>query len=381
MAIEYSDRGLRRRRGTDKWEVTFSTYDTKTGETGNSYHTVEGSTETKAKKNRDILRDQLNQDEAPHPDNTVSQFLDIHIRKKKRKVEASTILDYEKDSKRIKKYPLAEMRIALVTIDDIEDWVDNLIEDGYEPRTIQKSFRLLKAAFKTALGREAIKKNPCDHVDIPSIENKPVTALSIKERTQLLTLVLKAPLSMMVLVVVIALSLGLRRAEICALQWDDFLDNKILHVRHSVGLGSEGRYLKKCKNREERRLPILDYVYAMAMTYKAQRMQEAEALGLELGSFVFGEPGTNSSFYDPDKLGKQFKPLMNLAGLDYIMHDLRHTFATMLVASNVDIATVAYYLGDSIEATQKYYVGTEVEAQRGALVKIAECLQMDKLAS
>ncbi len=51
--MRYTSRGLKRRRGTDKWDVTLSHRDPLSGDLVSIYHTVEGSTRKKAEKARD----------------------------------------------------------------------------------------------------------------------------------------------------------------------------------------------------------------------------------------------------------------------------------------------------------------------------------------
>lgn len=53
--MRYTSRGLKRRRGTDKWDVTLSHRDPLSGELVSTYHTVEGTTRKKAEKARDEL--------------------------------------------------------------------------------------------------------------------------------------------------------------------------------------------------------------------------------------------------------------------------------------------------------------------------------------
>ena len=60
----------------------------------------------------------------------------------------------------------------------------------------------------------------------------------------------------------------------------------------------------------------------------------------------------------PDTIGKWFKPYIEKLGLPIIkFHGIRHTNATLMIANNVDIATVSARLGHaSINTTIKYYV-------------------------
>ena len=53
--MKYTSRGLRRRRGTDKWEVILSHRDPATGKSVTTYHTVEAKSEKQAQKKRNDL--------------------------------------------------------------------------------------------------------------------------------------------------------------------------------------------------------------------------------------------------------------------------------------------------------------------------------------
>ena len=54
-AMQYTSRGMRRRRNTDKWEITLSHKDPITGEQVRSFHTIEAKTEKQAERKRDEL--------------------------------------------------------------------------------------------------------------------------------------------------------------------------------------------------------------------------------------------------------------------------------------------------------------------------------------
>lgn len=51
--MQYTSRGMRRRRDTDKWEVTLSHKDPITGEQVRTFYTIEAKTEKQAQRKRD----------------------------------------------------------------------------------------------------------------------------------------------------------------------------------------------------------------------------------------------------------------------------------------------------------------------------------------
>jgi integrase len=67
---------------------------------------------------------------------------------------------------------------------------------------------------------------------------------------------------------------------------------------------------------------------------------------LAADSFVFSHPGDGSSAWHPDSTSRAFRKISRQAGVTGIrLHDLRHYVATRLLASGVDVRTVAGRLG------------------------------------
>lgn len=76
----YKSRGLKRRRNTDKWEVTLAHKDPMTGEVELSYHTVEATTRKKAEKERDrLIQDLQGKGSACTSQMTIKDFLDEYL--------------------------------------------------------------------------------------------------------------------------------------------------------------------------------------------------------------------------------------------------------------------------------------------------------------
>ena len=81
----------------------------------------------------------------------------------------------------------------------------------------------------------------------------------------------------------------------------------------------------------------------------------------------------------PDTIEKWFKPYIEKLGLPIIkFHGIRHTNATLMIANNVDIATVSARLGHaSINTTIKYYVHPLASHNRSAGI-VLQNLLVDK---
>jgi len=133
-------------------------------------------------------------------------------------------------------------------------------------------------------------------------------------------------------IITVALNTGMRRSEILNLKWSQ-IDLKARRIR-----------VEKTKSGKVRFIPINDVLFRDLNRLRIVNGQKP---------FVFFNPKTGNPFLDM-KTG--FKGACRRAGISNLrFHDLRHTFASRLVARGVDIETVRDLLGHhSITITQRY---------------------------
>ena len=155
---------------------------------------------------------------------------------------------------------------------------------------------------------------------------------------------------------VLAITTGMRQGELLALRWRDVdLDAGALQVRGTlVYLTGEGYHIGPPKTSRSRRRLDLDPVAVGALRrHKARQAEEKLAAGAVWGhgavapDLVFtneiGGPLDGSSI-----LRYLFRPLLERAGLPSIrFHDLRHTAATLMLLTGVNVKVVSERLGHS----------------------------------
>ena len=131
-------------------------------------------------------------------------------------------------------------------------------------------------------------------------------------------------------IVIVALNTGMRRGEIYNLKWHD------IDFKRSI------IYLLQTKNGEKREIPMNE-------TIKAELIK------------VRKDPNSPYVFHNDDgrpfyNLRKSFFTACKKSGIiNFRFHDLRHTFASQLVMSGVDLNTVRELLGHkSLEMTLRY---------------------------
>lgn len=230
--LRYTGRGLHRRNNTDKREVTLPHVDPVTGETAH-----------------DALIFGLGSDGgAVGSSMTVREFMEQFPRYKEASgtIEPSTVRSYRGESKQI--YPaLGAIRLADLTSADIDRWMAGMTAEGYAPKTVAKPFRLLKQALKWAVGQDLLTKNACDFCKPPKRAKTPTNALSREDRSRMLELAREAIGQPLGLAIEFALTIGMRRGEVCALRWSDLNDGGSITVSHALGNVEGGFYLKEPK--------------------------------------------------------------------------------------------------------------------------------------
>ena len=135
------------------------------------------------------------------------------------------------------------------------------------------------------------------------------------------------------LIVLTALTTGMRIAEIFGLKWDDLMFAEGLIAVRAKLKGGRMRYV-----------PMSPELAAEFKRYPA----------------VLGEerilPSQPSAQRERQRVDKSFETILELAGItDFRFHDLRHTFASWYMMNGGDLYELAKILGDSnIKMTERY---------------------------
>ncbi|MBS6447988.1 MAG: site-specific integrase [Clostridiales bacterium] len=171
----------------------------------------------------------------------------------------------------------------------------------------------------------------------------------------------------------IALFGGLRRSEILALTWQDIdFVGKTIDVSKSVCYVNKIRTIKQPKTRNSvRTVTMPDSLMSVLKKYQIEQMSAALALGDKWNNsagLLFtqwnGKPMDVSTPYHKFKhiIAAHNASIMSDARLtdeerkaqllpDIPLHGLRHTSATLLIADNKDVITVANRLGHAQPST------------------------------
>lgn len=137
----------------------------------------------------------------------------------------------------------------------------------------------------------------------------------------------------------------MRQGELLGLRWQDVdLDDGTVTVRHSLGRGGLGLGERKTESSKQTiRLPPS----ALAVLRRHKASRKVVRLG---EGYVFGT--VKGTRLDHRNDSRRFQRAVLPAGIEHHrFHDLRHTYATMLLARGVDVAVVSKALGHADLAT------------------------------
>jgi integrase len=207
----------------------------------------------------------------------------------------------------------------------VEEYKSRRIKE-VSPATVNRELACLKHIFTMAIQWNKAEANPVKKVKLFRENNQRVRYLE-KEEAERLVSNCKGYLKR---IVIIALNTGMRKGEILRVKWTDidFKNNVI--------------YLLDTKNGDKKEVLINDMV-------KRALIQQPK---YKDGPYAFcnrdGRP-----FRD---IRKSFIAALKKSGIiNFRFHDLRHTFASQLVMSGVDLNTVRELMGHkSIRMTLRY---------------------------
>ena len=242
-------------------------------------------------------------------------------------------------------------------------------------RTVQHHHRILSEALKHAVKKGHLGRNPCSLASAPSPRKRVMRTLTPAEVETMLT---QAAGNQFYPVFYTAVSTGLRQAELLGLRWRD-VDLDGLSISVSQVLYKRGGVctFKEPKTKgSSRRVDMTPKLALFLKQYKAQHevlyLERDRILGLD--DLVFandkGKP------LDPCTVTHNFARIVRRAGLGKVrFHDLRHTFASIMLMKGAPAKVISECLGHaSVAFTMDVYSHLLQEMQRDAMSLLDEVL-------
>lgn len=301
--------------------------------------------------------EQIAQNKKPASDIPIYDYMCAYFKKIEKNIQKSTAESYRgMINGRIRRYFTArkDLTVGSITAKDIEDFYDWMFASGVVANTVIHYHTVLHSAFKRAFKDGLIDSNPFDRIDRPKKNKFTGENYSEEELIAMLGLIRG---DIIYPAVMLAGGLGLRRSEALGARWSRvdwekktiLLDTKIIEYKENGKVIIEP--VEEMKNKSSRRtLPLPDPVYEMLC-------EEREKQDLYRRMFK----GSYNRKYDdyicvdqlgglirPNRVTQRFADLIKQYGLRKIrFHDLRHTFASILINQDVPLLNVSTFLGHS----------------------------------
>ncbi len=286
---------------------------------------------------------------------TLGEWLDRWLTDyKENTVRPGTLAGYRSCIENYIKPQLGSKQVSLVTSQDVQKLYRKLKENGRvkeHPRlgstlsdtTINRLHAIFHQAMEDALHAHIIARNPTEGTTAPKPNYKPKRILTCAELDAFLAVVEQDEVWRDFFQT--ELMTGLRRGEICGLQWNDFdEDAGTLKVCRTLHSQRKGEYtVGETKTNQGMRTIILPH----SVTEILRRRKEDA-----ISQWIFPDPVKPEDPVDPNAAYRRMKTLLRRAGLPSIrFHDLRHTFATLALENGMDVKTLSAMLGHVSAAT------------------------------
>jgi integrase len=345
------------RRGKTSWRIKFDIGTDTGGKRQIRYVTVRGK---RADADRELTRllNSFHDGTSVEPNKvTVAEYVREWLRKADlapKTIERYRQLAEQQIIPHLGSTPLQKLRPL-----HVEEWHGNLLAHGgkdgkpLSARTVGHAHRVLHRALARACSVEVVSRNVAAIIKPPKVETEEVQALTSSEITDVLAKLERNNPSNkahpLLPLVTVALATGMRRGELLGLQWGDIdLEGASLKVERSVEETKAGLRLKTPKTKNGRRTISLPASAVEALrVHRTSQREDRLTLGLGRETSktpVFGTPEGN--LFSPDNLSRDWRRLVKSHALPAVMfHALRHTHASALIASGLDVVTVSRRLG------------------------------------
>lgn len=266
-------------------------------------------------------------------------------------IEQTTAYGYRGMIENYLKPQLGEIRLQKLTARDIQQYYTWLMDEKkLSPNTVIKHHNLLTNTLNAAERQEYIMKNPMRAVSPP---NKRQREAKFYTPEQLGVLLAKAVGTRLELPMYICAYLELRRGELCGLRWSDVdLEHKTITIEDTRTQAGKKEIEKGTKTASSTRTLYLPDTLCDMLNAAKEHQQACRAT--YKNTVIVMEDGRP---FRPNYLSELFGKFLADNDLPKIvLHDLRHTFASLSNQAGIPAYNIGKALGHSTPATtQKIY--------------------------
>jgi len=305
---------------------------------------------------------------------TVGDVIDDYFENWSVSLTPKTRRGYEDTLRRYLPKHLRRKAIRKLSSSDLQAIINRMVERGLSPSSIHGFRAVVRLILNRALKSELIDRNPACYLVLPK-------RLKVEQRVlgaeQVRRFLAAADGHRLEALFVVLVSAGLRPSEAFALLWTDLAGRNLTVSRSLARYRGQSWTFKPTKTSTTRVIELPE-VAVEALEFHRTRQKRAR---LEAGDaweehgLMF--PGSSGSPLDLANVRKAFHALLRSAGLPRIrLYDLRHTAATLRIASGTHARVVQEVLGhSSITLTMDTYGHVIEGMQRESAEKLDALLR------
>ncbi|HIT62562.1 MAG TPA: site-specific integrase [Candidatus Caccovivens faecavium] len=306
-----------------------------------------------------------------------------YIKSKEKELSPNVYQSYMECWKIMKKHFGNKLKLKDVTYHHIEDYYDYLKNTRKNKNiTIKHHAVILSPALRLAYRDDFIAKNPYEFMPKIKKEKSKMQYYNKEELEKLFEVTDKSPLK---LIVRVAAYYGFRRSELVGLKWDaiDF-KNKMITIKHKVLHVNNKFYLSDTlkTTASHRILPLLPEIESLLIERKEEIEKNKElfkkSYNHKYDEYVFVDD--IGDLINPDIISNRFRTLLRKNNLKHVrFHDLRHSCASLLVASKVPMKNIQEWLGHSnFNTTADVYSHLDYSSKYESANALSKALSFDK---
>lgn len=288
-----------------------------------------------AKNKKDLIVKIANvKDAKAHRKTPINVVADEWIQDIEKRVTFNTMKGYNAAYKKIVTY-WEDTPMEDITPQQVTSWLNTY--SGFAQKTIKNILLVFREIYDYAYVNYGIKDNPALHIRSPKGKGKREREFPSEEDIRIVNESIdNVNENIYALMAYMALYTGLRRGELCALQWKDIdFEQKLIRVSKSIYWTDDHvPHIKDPKTSAGiREVPLMDSLADLLSSRKGKA-----------NDYIFG-------LLKSYQIDKGFARFQKETGLGVTLHGLRHGFASILYRNNVDIKTAAYVLGHAQSST------------------------------
>lgn len=312
---------------------------------------ITGKTQKEVRQKMNELLNSLDKGtyQAPHKI-TVSEWfkewLDTFVEGKKKPY---TVAGYDVVIRNHVNPNLGQMQLQAVRGTHIQRMYNKMLDNGTAPKTIKNVGAVMHKAFSVAVKQGMISVNPCDNAELPPMQQHEIKPLTDADIPVFLQAIETDP---MCNAYALCLFAGLREGECLGLSWAqvDF-EKRSITINQQLQKGKskgQGYYIAPfTKSNKPRTIKppaiAFDYLKREQKRQAANRLQAGQMWDNAHNLVFTNETGGNLKIFT---FYSHFKRIAASIGRPEARpHDLRHTAATVAIASGSDVKSVQSMLG------------------------------------